>query len=48
MTEIQTSDELVELAFQALDLGIASVREGGPLVPFAITTRPTAGRSPAS
>jgi hypothetical protein len=43
MTEIQTSDELVELAFRALDLGIKSVREGGPLIPFAMTDAPGGG-----
>jgi hypothetical protein len=38
MTEIHASDELVELAFAALDHGIESVRDGdGPLIPFALT-----------
>jgi hypothetical protein len=31
------SDELMELAFFALDHGVESVREGGPLIPFAVT-----------
>ena len=31
------SQELIELAFAALDHGIDSVREGGPLIPFVMT-----------
>jgi hypothetical protein len=41
MTEIHASDELVELAFAALDHGIESVRDGGgPLVPFTLSEGP--------
>ena len=36
MTEISASDELMNLAFFALDHGVESVKEGGPLVPFAV------------
>jgi hypothetical protein len=31
------SQELIDLAFSALDHGIDSVREGGPLIPFVMT-----------
>jgi hypothetical protein len=31
------SQELIDLAFAALDHGIDSVREGGPLIPFVMT-----------
>jgi hypothetical protein len=37
VSEIPASEELMELAFLALDHGIASVTEGGPLIPFALT-----------
>jgi hypothetical protein len=33
------SQELIDLAFAALDHGIDSVREGGPLIPFVMTER---------
>ena len=31
------SDQLTDLAFAALDHGIESVRDGGPLIPFVMT-----------
>jgi hypothetical protein len=43
----QPSPELLELILFALDHGIDAVREGGPLVPFLLTTgsgRPTLAR----
>ena len=36
MSEIEASDELMEVVFAALDHGIDSVREGGPLIPFVL------------
>lgn len=36
MSEIPASDELMELVFAALDHGIDSVSEGGPLMPFVL------------
>ena len=36
MDEIPASDELMDLVFFALDHGIESVAEGGPLIPFAV------------
>jgi hypothetical protein len=33
---IDASDDLMDLAFTALDHGIASVEGGGPLIPFAM------------
>ena len=36
MSEIPASDELMDLVFAALDHGIDSVSEGGPLIPFAL------------
>lgn len=46
-TSFQPSPELLELVFFALDHGIESVRGGGSLVPFLLTTgsgRPTLAR----
>jgi hypothetical protein len=37
VSEIPASEELIELIFAALDHGIESVRDGGPLIPFLIT-----------
>ena len=37
MSEIPASEQLAELVFLALDHGIESVRDGGPLTPFAVT-----------
>jgi hypothetical protein len=37
VSEIPASDELLDLIFAALDHGVGSVAEGGPLVPFALT-----------
>lgn len=36
MSEIPVSDELMDLVFAALDHGIDSVSEGGPLIPFVL------------
>jgi hypothetical protein len=44
VSEIPASDELADLVFAALDHGIESVREGGPLVPFTLVDGPD-GRS---
>ena len=37
MNDVLVSDALMELVFVALDHGIDSVTEGGPLIPFALT-----------
>ena len=37
MSEVPPSDQLLDLVFAALDHGIESVQEGGPLIPFALT-----------
>lgn len=36
MSEIPASDDLMELVFAALDHGVESVTDGGPLVPFVL------------
>ena len=36
MSEIPASDELLDLVFAALDHGIGSVEDGGPLIPFVL------------
>jgi len=36
VSEVPASEELIELVFAALDHGIDSVREGGPLIPFVL------------
>lgn len=36
MSEIPASEELIEVAFAALDHAIDSVKDGGPLIPFVI------------
>ena len=36
MSEIEASDELMEVVFAALDHGVDSVRDGGPLIPFVL------------
>jgi hypothetical protein len=44
VSELDASEELIELALMAIDHGVESVKDGGgPLVPFAITETP-AGR----
>jgi hypothetical protein len=40
VSEIPASDELLDLVFAALDHGIDSVSEGGPLIPFALAETP--------
>lgn len=42
MSEIPASEELIEIVFAALDHGIDSVRDGGPLIPFVLAERAAA------
>src|SRR5262245_48314846 len=44
MTEGEMSEPLATLAFMALDHGIDSVRQGGPLIPFALHEGPDGER----
>lgn len=44
MSEIPATEELVDVVFAALDHGIDSVRDGGPLIPFVLAEDPE-GRS---
>jgi hypothetical protein len=37
MSEIPASEELIDLVFAALDHGVESVKDGGPLIPFVVT-----------
>lgn len=39
MSEIPASEELIEVVFAALDHGIESVRDGGPVIPFVLAER---------
>ena len=45
MSEIAASEQLADLVFLALDHGIESVSEGGPLIPFSVTETSTGERT---